>query len=101
MNKIFKIWTSGWKVIGRYIIFQILIQLLFLPLSLFFMFLGSGTAGSSESQSPILFPILAIIVFIILPLICYAASEILGEFVAPRISRKKLREIEQNRFRNN
>ena len=99
MNKLFTMWIDGTKVLWRFFMFQLVVQILFVPLTYFFILLDRGQGPSANSQSPslLLILILAILMFmIILPLICYAASEILGEFVVERISRKELRAIHQN-----
>ena len=90
MQTIWKTWKSGGWVLLRWLWFSLILALLTIPIRL--VLHGSGLMEIPHSA---LFPLLIGGYILIGPFVMYVVSELTGEFVAPRINRKKLRTIQQ------
>lgn len=90
MQIIWKIWKSGGWVLLRWLWFSFILALLSIPIRMLLR-----KSGLMDLPYQALFPLLLGGYILIGPLVMYAVSELTGEFVAPRITRKKLRAIQQ------
>ncbi len=90
MQTIWRIWKSGGWVLLRWLWFSFILALLTIPIRMLLR-----KSGVLDLPYQILFPLLLGGYILIGPLVMYAVSELTGEFVAPRINRRKLRAIQQ------
>ncbi len=91
-----KVYLDGWRVFGRWFWFSLILGIIQLPFRLGFKFLLEKEIIPNEFY---IYP-LAVLVFLVLfsPFILFFVSERTGEFIAPRINRKKLHEINNRPF---
>ena len=88
MNRILFAYKDGWRVLLRWLWFSFILALLQLPFSYVFEY-TLGEAGYGEVSGAVVFLLLGLFIVTVLPFLLYWVSEWTGEFVGPRISRKR------------
>lgn len=91
-----RIYVDGWRVFGRWFVFSLILGVIQLPFNLGMEYL---VEKGIITHVLYFYPLAVLLCLItIYPLILYAVSEWTGEFIAPRINRKKLRERSNRPF---
>ena len=91
MKKLIQIYKDGWRVLVRWFWFSLVFAVLQFPFKHIFEYIKD----QSQYLDAIYWPYIAILIYIVLivPILLYFTSEWTGELIAPKINRKKLKEI--------
>jgi hypothetical protein len=92
-------YRDGWRVFLRWLWFSFVLGLLQIPFRFVFEYtVDESKYGAASYAAP--FILIVLFVVAVLPFLLYWVSEWTGEFVAPRISRRKLRNLAQGSLPN-
>lgn len=86
-----EMWTEGTRVLLRWIGFSFVLGLVSLPFSVAYQYVFHRFVVERGAAGKVVFIAIVLVYIAVAPFVLYAVSEWTGEFVAPRITRKRLR----------
>ncbi len=99
MNRIINVYKEGWKVLLRLLWFSFLLWLVQWPLRYLQRYL-IVQSNYSEHAIATQFIVLGVFIVGVFPFLLYWVSEWTGEFIGPRITRKRMRLIDREMERS-